>query len=69
MQLSGVRVSRLSNGMRVATVRTPSQYPTLGLWIRAGTRFQKPHQGGVAHFLEHMLFMVISDTLINVLIF
>jgi predicted Zn-dependent peptidase len=28
----------------------------LGLWVRAGSRDETPEQGGISHFLEHLLF-------------
>ncbi len=32
------------------------QSVTLGIWIKTGSRFEQPHQRGMAHFIEHMLF-------------
>ncbi|MCS7208423.1 MAG: insulinase family protein, partial [Fimbriimonadales bacterium] len=47
----------LSNGIRVAAEAIPTvQSLTVSLWIRAGSRDELPHQHGIAHFLEHMLF-------------
>lgn len=47
----------LDNGLTVALVDNP-QAPvvTSVLWYRAGTRDEPPGHGGVAHFLEHMMF-------------
>jgi predicted Zn-dependent peptidase len=29
---------------------------TLGIWVENGSRFERAHQGGLSHFLEHLLF-------------
>lgn len=52
-----VRVERLDNGLTVALVDNP-QAPlvTTALCYRAGSRDERPGQGGIAHFLEHMMF-------------
>lgn len=47
----------LSNGVRIVAEAIPTvQSLTVSLWIRAGSRDELPHQHGIAHFLEHMLF-------------
>ncbi|MDW8106613.1 MAG: pitrilysin family protein [Armatimonadota bacterium] len=47
----------LSNGIRVVVEAIPSvQSLTVSLWIRVGSRDELPHEHGIAHFLEHMLF-------------
>ncbi|MDW8050957.1 MAG: pitrilysin family protein [Armatimonadota bacterium] len=47
----------LSNGVRVVVEAIPTvQSLTVSLWIRAGSRDELPHEHGIAHFLEHMLF-------------
>jgi predicted Zn-dependent peptidase len=52
-----VEVSRLSNGLRVATEHMPGLgSATLGVWIGAGCRHEAAEENGVAHFLEHMAF-------------
>ncbi len=52
-----VEITRLSNGLRVATERMPGLgSATLGVWIGAGCRHEAAEQNGVAHFLEHMAF-------------
>ena len=32
----------------------------VGLWIDAGSRYENEANNGVAHFLEHMAFKVLS---------
>ena len=52
-----IRISTLSNGLRVATdPQRTVESVALGLWFDVGTRHEKPHENGVAHLLEHMLF-------------
>ncbi|HET9225264.1 MAG TPA: insulinase family protein, partial [Thermoanaerobaculia bacterium] len=51
------RVERLANGLTVCLVEN-RQAPivTSALFYRAGTRDEPAGHGGVAHFLEHMMF-------------
>ena len=52
-----VQVSRLSNGLTVATDRLESaETVTLGAWVGVGTRHEPAEINGVAHLLEHMAF-------------
>jgi zinc protease len=56
--LPGVRsVRQLANGLTVCVLRNP-QAPIVAtaLCFRAGTRDEPAGHGGVAHFLEHMMF-------------
>lgn len=47
----------LENGLTVVTCRMPSMSSaTVGLWLRAGGRFESRKNNGVSHFLEHLLF-------------
>jgi mitochondrial-processing peptidase subunit beta len=50
------KISRLSNGLRVASENSGIATTTVGLWIDAGSRFENDRNNGVAHFLEHMAF-------------
>jgi predicted Zn-dependent peptidase len=51
------RVSRLANGLRVATdaIQTVDTV-SLGIWVDVGTRHEAAAINGAAHFLEHMAF-------------
>lgn len=50
-------VTRLDNGLRVASARLPHVGTVaVGIWIGAGTRDERPEECGVAHLLEHMAF-------------
>ena len=52
-----IQVSTLANGLRVATDRMATvESVSLGVWVRAGTRYELPQVNGVAHLLEHMIF-------------
>jgi len=32
------------------------QSASIGIWVEAGARDERPEQNGIAHFLEHMAF-------------
>jgi predicted Zn-dependent peptidase len=52
-----IRITTLPNGLTVATDRVDSvKTVTVGLWNKAGSRFETAANNGVAHFLEHMVF-------------
>jgi len=52
-----VRVTRLANGLRVATDRMDSvETASLGVWADVGTRNETAEINGVSHLLEHMAF-------------
>ncbi|MEM9708080.1 MAG: pitrilysin family protein [Pseudomonadota bacterium] len=52
-----VSLTRLDNGVRVVTEAMPGLHSaSVGVWIAAGGRHEKPEQNGIAHFLEHMAF-------------
>lgn len=51
------RQSTLSNGLRIISHQMPHlETVSLGVWIGAGSRNERPDQHGIAHFLEHMAF-------------
>jgi predicted Zn-dependent peptidase len=50
------KITRLANGLRVASENSGIATATVGLWIDAGSRFENDRNNGVAHFLEHMAF-------------
>ncbi len=53
----GVEVSRLSNGLTVATETLPHiESVALGIWVKSGARNERDHEHGIAHLLEHMAF-------------
>ena len=49
--------SELPNRIRVVTEQMPGVCSvTLGIWVESGSRFESREQGGISHFLEHLLF-------------
>ena len=52
-----IRVSRLSNGMRIVTDKMDTvETASVGVWVGVGTRHEPAEINGVAHMLEHMAF-------------
>lgn len=52
-----VEVSRLSNGLTVATETIPHiESVALGVWVKSGSRNERTEEHGIAHLLEHMAF-------------
>jgi predicted Zn-dependent peptidase len=55
--LMDVRAGRLGNGVRVVTSAIPRvESVALGIWVGAGSRFERAEWGGISHFIEHLLF-------------
>lgn len=49
--------SVLPNGVRIVTESLPHvRSVTIGFWFQVGSRDEPPHQQGITHFIEHMLF-------------
>ena len=46
----------LANGLRIIHTPSPTSVVYCGYAINAGTRDEQPHEAGLAHFVEHMLF-------------
>lgn len=52
-----IRTTTLANGLRIITEPMPGlASASVGLWVMAGGRHERPEQNGIAHFLEHMAF-------------
>ena len=52
-----VEVTRLNSGLSVVTDRMPHlESASLGVWVGAGSRDEKPDEHGISHLLEHMAF-------------
>ncbi|MEM7172381.1 MAG: pitrilysin family protein [Pseudomonadota bacterium] len=52
-----VKVTKLPNGLRVATDHIPHiQTVSIGAWVGSGTRHETAEVNGIAHLLEHMAF-------------
>jgi predicted Zn-dependent peptidase len=51
------RVTRLENGLTVATAEMPHMVGvSVGLWVGVGSRYEPARLSGVCHFIEHLLF-------------
>ncbi|MCS7313842.1 MAG: pitrilysin family protein [Bryobacterales bacterium] len=47
----------LPNGVRVISERMPQvRSVSVGIWLGTGARLEAPHETGICHFLEHLLF-------------
>lgn len=52
-----IQLHTLSNGLRIVTEHMPGlKSASIGVWVGAGGRHERPEQNGIAHFLEHMAF-------------
>lgn len=52
-----VEITRLPSGLAVVTDRMPHlESASLGVWVGAGSRDEKPDEHGISHLLEHMAF-------------
>lgn len=47
----------LENGLTVLTRETPGTgVATVQIWVEAGSICEKPHEAGITHFIEHLIF-------------
>jgi len=47
----------MDNGIRVVTKRMPqARSVAIGVWVNVGARDEKAEEGGLSHFIEHMIF-------------
>jgi predicted Zn-dependent peptidase len=52
-----MRETRLPNGIRVVSEELPALGSvTVGIWVENGSRYERPEQAGISHFLEHLFF-------------
>ena len=48
---------KLQNGIRVYAEKVPyAESVSLGVWVGNGSRYEKPEENGMSHFIEHMVF-------------
>src|SRR5262249_39903418 len=53
--MSGVTVTTMANGLRVAVDAMPEvESASLGIWVACGTRHETAELNGMAHMLEHI---------------
>src|SRR5258705_198743 len=49
--------TRLANGIRVVSEELAALGSvTVGIWVENGSRYERPEQAGISHFLEHLFF-------------
>jgi predicted Zn-dependent peptidase len=54
---SGYRKTILENGIKVITEEIPYlNSVSIGVWVLSGSRDERPHENGISHFIEHLLF-------------
>lgn len=47
----------LKNGICLVCENMPfAKSVSVGIWIKAGSMYEKPYESGISHFIEHMLF-------------
>jgi predicted Zn-dependent peptidase len=53
----GYQKTILANGLRVITEEIPYlRSVSIGVWVVSGSRDEQPHENGISHFIEHLLF-------------
>jgi len=53
----GYQKSVLDNGIKVITEEIPYlKSVSIGVWVKTGSRDEQPHENGISHFIEHLLF-------------
>ena len=53
----GYEKTTLPSGVRVVTEAMPTAHTaSVGVWVDAGSRDEAPREGGITHFIEHMVF-------------
>lgn len=53
---SQIQMTRLSNGLRVASMPKFGQFCTVGACIDSGSRFEVPYLSGISHFVQNLAF-------------
>ena len=51
------QIETLANGLKLIEIHQPRLHTVnISLFIKTGSRFEKAHDNGLSHFLEHMIF-------------
>lgn len=54
---SSFQRTQLQNGVLLVTENIPYfRSVSIGIWVQVGSRYEKPNENGISHFVEHMLF-------------
>ncbi|MBI5887285.1 MAG: insulinase family protein [Deltaproteobacteria bacterium] len=55
--MSLIKKTVFKNGIKLLTEEMPgSESSSIGIWVNSGSRNETRKQGGISHFIEHMLF-------------
>ncbi|XP_027196478.2 uncharacterized protein LOC113790968 [Dermatophagoides pteronyssinus] len=55
------KITKLSNGLRVASQNKFGQFCTIGTVIDSGSRYERNHPNGISHFIEKLAFNSTED--------
>lgn len=54
---SGYQKTVIDNGLTIITEEIPYlKSVSIGVWVLTGSRDEDPHENGISHFIEHLLF-------------
>ncbi|MDA0780900.1 MAG: pitrilysin family protein [Rickettsiales bacterium] len=57
MKKEQVDITTLDNGLRIISQKmNETEAVTIEIWTGVGSRYERPEQNGISHFLEHMAF-------------
>lgn len=49
--------TKLDNGLTLLVKETPgTKVATVQVWVKAGSIYEEPHEAGITHLIEHMIF-------------
>lgn len=55
--MPGMHKDVFPNGLTILTETMPAvRSVSMGIWLRTGSRHERPEENGISHFLEHMVF-------------
>ena len=55
--MSRIHRATLDNGIRVITEEMADvESVAIGIWVKTGSRYERPVNAGISHFIEHLLF-------------
>ncbi|MBI5599034.1 MAG: insulinase family protein [Deltaproteobacteria bacterium] len=55
--MAHIRSALLKSGIKVITEEMPDcESASIGVWVKSGSRDERPKECGISHFIEHLLF-------------
>ena len=51
-----IKRHKVNNGLEVLTIHKETQIAALNIGIKIGALYEKMHEKGISHFIEHLLF-------------